>query len=154
MHCRTPGSADWASTLAYAAGSSIVLCDPENPARSPVEHLLVGHTDRVNCVKWFSLPDGRGLVDTALVSGSTDNNVRVWRLQDSARGVSGVLKGRGVARAEWTPEAVLKGHTGAVTCVDALCGNEGPTVVCSGSADGGSLPRLCPDSSGRGLPFS
>eukprot|EP00038_Savillea_parva_P004053 m.133558 g.133558 ORF g.133558 m.133558 type:complete len:1074 (-) comp11360_c0_seq2:78-3299(-) len=163
---RTPQSADWGEQLlTYAAGDTVVVRDPSHPGLPPT-HLLVGHSKRVNCVKWMGRVDaGGGRVPSrhGLVSGSTDCTVMVWRHARSSptcespsgsasAGTASASTTSGPATAtptsapvdttsqsggEWHVVATLTGHTGAVTCVDAMEATvSAPAVVCSGSADG------------------
>lgn len=67
---------------------------------------LVGHTKRVNSVKWLS--------KTELVSGSSDNTAIVWRLKNGA----------------YAP-FVLQ-HESNVNLVDGICKSDGVVVVTVG----------------------
>lgn len=57
-----------------------------------VDKSVVGHSGRVNCIKWLN--------EQFFVSGATDKTVCLWK--------------------NFEVEAVLKGHEESVTCVDGL----------------------------------
>ena len=79
--------------------------------------LLVGHTDKVNVVKFYTPPNGKLPL---LITGSVDKTIRIWRASSS----SPLL---------FTHAATLAGHEGSINCVAVTAGSD--TVV-SGAADG------------------
>jgi WD40 repeat protein len=83
------------------------------PLSSRVQGVLIGHGGRVTSLAWVSFisDDGCSFSDeTCLVSGSSDNSVRMWS-------ISHALSPNAVAG---TCAAVLVGHSGPVSSVAAL----------------------------------
>lgn len=83
-------------TLIYGACNAVieVSIDSENKCMK-TKRSAVGHSDRVNCVRWLD--------DDYFVTGATDKTVCLWKNLE-------VL-------------ATLKGHEESVTCVDGLIGH-------------------------------
>ncbi|KAI8793258.1 elongator complex protein 2 [Biomphalaria glabrata] len=103
---RCPFSADWGRNgiICFAYNHAVAVYKPEGFSFSAgIEKTYIGHTDKVNCVKWIN----NGIQDEfEIVSGSTDSTINVWQYrQDSAAS---------------EPICTLKGHTGSVTCLSAL----------------------------------
>ncbi|XP_077978293.1 elongator complex protein 2-like [Glandiceps talaboti] len=104
---RTPHCAHWGRNGLVAFGScrSIAVYQPKRQnGAGTILSMLNGHKDRVNCVKWIQCPVHCHGDETELVSGSTDNNVIVWKKD----------------KHEFKPIASLKGHNNAVTALDAI----------------------------------
>nr|XP_058967609.1 elongator complex protein 2-like [Pocillopora verrucosa]XP_058967610.1 elongator complex protein 2-like [Pocillopora verrucosa] len=128
---RTPLCVDWGRNgwLAYGACYSIALYRPKTAKSGSfgrVEHILNGHKDRVNCVRWIPRPGFEE--EDELVSGSTDKSVIVWQKnadQDYT----------------WKVSSVLEGHQGAVNAVAAVIlpvsdnSRATRTIIVSASAD-------------------
>eukprot|EP00899_Mesostigma_viride_P027213 jgi/Mesvir1/7677/Mv11647-RA.1 len=128
---RVSNAASWGSRfVAFGAHNSVTIYDP---AQTKVVATLPGHTDRVNAVRWVSPRHAfpfLGQLDPPpcqlLVSGSSDQSVRVWRL-DSACGT------------RWRHLATLRGHDGSVTALEALLLSDGTLLLVSIGADGSVL---------------
>ena len=79
--------------LLYGACNAVVVAKFDNIEKSwETTNALVGHYDRVNCVKWIG--------DDYFVTGSTDKSVCVWK--------------------DYIIEEKLTGHEASVTCVNGL----------------------------------
>lgn len=115
---RHPSAADWAPGLfAFGAGINIALWNPDNEtANYGVSTLLAGHTDVVNAVKILDF-NGK----TYIISGASDNTVRVWRKSDSN------------AFPFFEETQCLKEHSGAVNTIATLPENG---TFATGAADG------------------
>ncbi|KAK3587822.1 hypothetical protein CHS0354_019687 [Potamilus streckersoni] len=105
---RTPNVADWGrnSLLCFGTCRSVAICVPEGTSRNEVctiQATLMGHKDKVNCVRWIRHADHAP--ETELVSGSVDKTAICWKLKDG----------------EYKISNILIGHDGPVTAVDALC---------------------------------
>ncbi|KAJ8913600.1 hypothetical protein NQ315_013422 [Exocentrus adspersus] len=100
---QTPNVVHWGrnNLICYGSCNSVLIYDPNVGGGGKVMHTLVGHSKRVNSVKWLS---GVGnLFETELVSGSTDSLVFVWTLK------GGIYE-----------SVTLKGHESNVNIVDGL----------------------------------
>ncbi|KAF7284251.1 hypothetical protein GWI33_022248 [Rhynchophorus ferrugineus] len=80
---QTPTAADCSSfnKIAYGSCNSVLIYDPQYGSGGKVVHTLIGHTKRVNSVRWLRGRDMYGYPQD-LVSGGTDGNVIVWVHQD------------------------------------------------------------------------
>ncbi|KAI5803144.1 WD40-repeat-containing domain protein [Geopyxis carbonaria] len=107
---RHPAAADWSSsgTLAFGAGKTVALWNPDDPQLRGITATLKGHTEKVNAVRF--LPDGE-----TLISGSVDTTLRIWR--------GGAL----IATVEGA-------HTASINTI-ATCPQH-PRLFASGAADG------------------
>lgn len=89
---------------------------------------LVGHTGKVNCVRWAPSSATTSEPSTSyLFTGSADKTVRVWAWHgarpDDACGLPSAASGAAGAAAKegpWRCVAVLQGHEAPVTCLAAL----------------------------------
>ncbi|KAJ6120213.1 Elongator complex protein 2 [Penicillium sp. IBT 18751x] len=117
---RHPGSADWdvqTGVLAYGADNNVALWKPLDASCRGVYALLVGHSDKVSIIRFYTCPSTG---TRFLLTGSVDRTVRVWR-QDPA------------ALDHYRHVSILEGHTGSV---NALAVADGSDVVATGAADG------------------
>lgn len=89
----------------------------QDDSHKGVHALLVGHTDKVSAVKFYTCPSTSTKL---LLTGSVDHTVRVWR-QDSTE------------PRNFTHSFTLEGHTGSINAVAVA---EGSDIVASGAADG------------------
>jgi elongator complex protein 2 len=115
---RHPSAADWApGLLAFGASINVALWNPdEGKANYGIYTLLAGHTDAVNAVKILEFNGER-----FIISGASDNTVRVWRRCDSD------------AFPFFEESQCLKEHSGAVNTIATLPGSG---VFATGAADG------------------
>ena len=115
---RHASAADWApDLLAFGAGINVALWNPDDEkANYGVSTLLAGHTDAVNAVKILELNGER-----FIISGASDNTVRVWRRCDSN------------AFPFFEESQCLKEHSGAVNTIATL---PGTGTFATGAADG------------------
>ena len=107
---------------------------------------LLGHTDRVNCVRWLSAsdlglpqPSGAGAAlpaAAALASGSGDCSVRIW------------LWTPHTPQQPWRLAALLEGHSSPVTSVTTFALGGGALLLVSTSGDGEVLVWECSSSYG------
>ncbi|KAI8824379.1 quinon protein alcohol dehydrogenase-like superfamily [Fimicolochytrium jonesii] len=111
--------------VAFAAGRFVALYRPQDPARRGVKTTLVGHKDRVNCLRFLRRGTGAEQRDVGLVTGSADNTLRIWKQRDGDE--------------SWSCTAVLKGHTAGVSCLGVSRGRNIPgetDLVASAASDG------------------
>ncbi|KAM0700936.1 hypothetical protein Q7P35_012658 [Cladosporium inversicolor] len=115
---RHASAADWApGVLAFGAGINVALWNPDDEkANYGVSTLLAGHTDAVNAVKILDVKGER-----LIISGASDNTVRVWRRCDST------------AFPFFEESQCLKEHSGAVNTIATLPGTGN---FATGAADG------------------
>lgn len=115
---RHASAADWApGLLAFGAGINVALWNPDDEkANYGVSSLLAGHTDAVNAVKILEFNGER-----FIISGASDNTVRVWRRCDSD------------AFPFYQESQCLKKHSGAVNTITTL---PGTGTFATGAADG------------------
>ncbi|KAJ3283623.1 Elongator subunit elp2, partial [Borealophlyctis nickersoniae] len=125
---RVSEATDWAADgwAAVAAHCFIALYRPQDPTSRGIIATLRGHTDRVNCVRFLKRGSGLEQRDVALVSGSADRTLRIWRRRDDGR---------------WYTSAILSGHTAAVTCLAVARGRyipseQGEELLASAASDG------------------
>lgn len=104
---RTPQSADWGKNgqVIFAACNSIALFDPNFHGSAKIRQTFVGHTAKVNTVKWIS--------EYEFLSGSYDKFCILWNIEDSN------------APKMWK----LIGHEAGVTFVDAIRINDQWLIV-------------------------
>ena len=112
---RHPSAADWApGLLAFGAGQNVALWDPDDTNCIGITALLAGHTDVVNAVKIFDLPQERHLI-----TGGADKTIRIW-----------------TATSKGTPfkqTQCLIDHEGSINTVSILPASR---LFATGSADG------------------
>ncbi|KAE8360046.1 6PF2K-domain-containing protein [Aspergillus caelatus] len=117
---RHPAAADWdvqSGVLAFGADNNVALWDPKDKFQRGVYSLLVGHTDKVNAVRFYTYP----VTGTKfLVTAAADHTVRIWR------GVTGT-------HLQFTHAQTLEGHTSSI---NAIAVSDGADLVASGAADG------------------
>ncbi|KAL2815878.1 6-phosphofructo-2-kinase-domain-containing protein [Aspergillus granulosus] len=117
---RHPAAADWdvqSGILAYGADNNVALWDPLDETQRGVYSVLVGHSDKVTVVRFYTCPTtGTKL----LLTGSVDCTVRVWRADptDPQR---------------FTQAVTLMGHTGSINTIATA---EGLDIIATGAADG------------------
>jgi elongator complex protein 2 len=115
---RHASAADWApGVLAFGGGINVALWNPDHEkANYGISTLLAGHTDAVNAVKILDFNGER-----FIISGASDNTVRVWRRCDSN------------AFPYFEESQCLKEHSGAVNTIATL---PGTGTFATGAADG------------------
>ncbi|KAF7125501.1 hypothetical protein CNMCM5793_001740 [Aspergillus hiratsukae] len=117
---RHPAAADWdvqSGVLAFGADNNVALWDPRDTSQRGVYALLVGHTDKVSAVRFYTCPaTGTKL----LLTGSIDQTIRIWRADS-------------VNPTTFTHAHTLTGHTGSVNTIAAA---DGVDIIASGAADG------------------
>ncbi|KAI3138839.1 hypothetical protein CBS147325_6894 [Penicillium roqueforti] len=117
---RHPGAADWdaqTGLLAFGADNNVALWDPLDKNDRGIHALLVGHTDKVSVVRFYTCPASG---TRFIVTGSVDRTIRVWK-KDDADPHNYVLA------------STLEGHTGSV---NAIAVADGTDIIASGAADG------------------
>ncbi|KAE8156423.1 6PF2K-domain-containing protein [Aspergillus tamarii] len=117
---RQPAAADWdvhSGVLAFGADNNVALWDPKDKFQRGVYSLLVGHTGKVNAVRFYTSP----VTGTkSLVTAAADHTVRIWRA------VMGT-------HLQFTHAQTLEGHTSSI---NAIAVSDGADLVASGAADG------------------
>ncbi|KAJ5936481.1 hypothetical protein N7454_005116 [Penicillium verhagenii] len=117
---RHPGAADWdvqSGVLAFGADNNVALWEPLDQSHRGVYSLLVGHSDKVSAVKFYTCPSSGTRI---LLTGSVDRTIRGWQ-QDATEPRS------------YKHAFTLEGHTGSV---NAIAVTAGTNIVASGAADG------------------
>ncbi|KAJ6023279.1 uncharacterized protein N7446_013638 [Penicillium canescens] len=117
---RHPGAAQWdveTGVLAFGADNNVALWDPLDKHDRGVYALLVGHTDKVSVVRFYTCPSSG---TRFLITGSVDRTIRVWRMEYAET-------------RNYILAATLEGHTGSV---NAIAVTEGTDIIASGAADG------------------
>ncbi|KAG0160429.1 hypothetical protein PDIDSM_7958 [Penicillium digitatum] len=117
---RHPGAADWdvqTGVLAFGADNNVALWDPLDKTDRGIYALLVGHTDKVSVVRFYTCPASR---TRFIVTGSVDRTIRVWQ-EDKTDLHNYVLA------------STLEGHTSSV---NAIAVADGTDIIASGAADG------------------
>ncbi|KAL2003473.1 hypothetical protein VTN02DRAFT_3682 [Thermoascus thermophilus] len=117
---RHPAAADWdvqSGVLAFGADNNVALWDPTDKSQRGVYSLLVGHTDKINAVRFYTCPSTR---TKFLLTGSVDRTIRVWRSEPSSPH-------------HFTYTCALEGHEGSV---NAIAVAQGTDVIATGAADG------------------
>lgn len=117
---RHPGAADWdveTGVLAYGADNNVALWEPLDPSQKGVYALLVGHTDKVSVVRFYTCPSSSARL---IITGSVDHTIRLWR-QDSSDS------------RKYTQFSTLIGHTSSVNAIALASGSD---IIASGAADG------------------
>lgn len=110
---RIVGALSWSDTdvIAYAAHNAIIVADPNS---SRVLASLLGHTDIVNCVRWFpSLMHPQAATNNfsaVLASGSADKAIKIWLWSPSSSPSSSP---------SWSCAATLQGnhHSAAISSI-------------------------------------
>ncbi|KAG0206406.1 Elongator subunit elp2 [Mortierella sp. GBA30] len=108
---------------AFGAHYSVALYYPMDSARRGVHATLQGHTNRVNCVAFLNRGRELEQKNVAIVSGSADKTVRIWKRQGE----------------KWVCSAVLEGHTGSVVTIGVVKAKSILTdkdLLATGSGDG------------------
>ncbi|KAJ3642069.1 hypothetical protein Zmor_024887 [Zophobas morio] len=110
---QTPTAAHWGQNnlVCYAACNSVLIYDPKWGSGGKVVATLIGHTKRVNTVRWL----GGSSDKNELVSGSTDHTAVVWSCREGV----------------YNPYT-LKAHESTVNLVDGVYKKEGTVVVTVG----------------------
>ncbi|EPS26091.1 hypothetical protein PDE_01027 [Penicillium oxalicum 114-2] len=117
---RHPGAADWdvqSGVLAFGADNNVALWEPLDNSTRGVYALLVGHSDKVSVVKFYTCPSTSAKF---LLTGSVDRTIKVWRQKESD------LRNYELALS-------LEGHEGSV---NAIAVADGTDIVATGAADG------------------
>ena len=144
----SPHSCAWAADglVAFASNRTVSIYSPSSEDHKRVVCTLRGHTDRVNCVAWFTpsaasvgLAGGGsssgeaehqdGACCSELVSGSVDRTVIVWRIKRTHRADDGES-----LCVEMVQSQVLSHHSDVVVSV-ATCSVNGTEWIASSSAD-------------------
>ena len=104
------------SLVAFGADVNVALWQPQDLSQKGIRILLRGHTEKVTAVRFRVSKEHDG---DALVSGSSDGEIRVWRGlgQDST----------------WKSSASVKAHDGAVNIITFLSGS---AIFATGGVDG------------------
>ncbi|CEO58463.1 hypothetical protein PMG11_03187 [Penicillium brasilianum] len=117
---RHPGAADWdvqSGMLAFGADNNVALWNPLDDSHKGVYALLVGHSDKVSVVRFYTCPASG---TKFLLTGSVDRTIKVWKQEEcDSRNYNQV--------------ASLHGHEGSV---NAIAVADGTDIVASGAADG------------------
>ncbi|KAJ5358535.1 Elongator complex protein 2 [Penicillium cataractarum] len=117
---RHPGAADWdvqSGVLAFGADNNVALWEPLDDSHKGVYALLVGHSDKVSVVRFYTCPASGAKF---LLTGSVDRTIKVWKQEESdSRNFKQV--------------ASLEGHEGSV---NAIAVADGTDIVATGAADG------------------
>ncbi|CAG9817395.1 unnamed protein product [Phaedon cochleariae] len=117
---QTPTIAHWGKNnlICYGSCNSVLIYNPDYGSGGKVIDTLIGHSKRVNSVKWLT---GLNIInEIELISGSTDCTICVWSLEgDIYKGVT------------------LEGHSSNVNLVDGLYkqSDRNETVLVSISMD-------------------
>ncbi|RUS29085.1 WD40-repeat-containing domain protein [Jimgerdemannia flammicorona] len=110
--------------VAFGTHHAVALYYPQDPQCRGIVATLPGHTGRVNCVEFINRGNELDQTNVAIVSGSADKTVKIWKL----------AKGR-----KWVNSATLTGHTGgidAIGCMRAPSIAGEPDLLATGSGDG------------------
>ncbi|KAJ5825492.1 hypothetical protein N7474_002630 [Penicillium riverlandense] len=117
---RHPAAADWdaeSGVLAFGADNNVALWDPLEPSQRGVYSLLVGHTDKVSVVRFYTCPSSGAKL---LLTGSVDHTIRIWRTD-------------GPGSRNYAYAYTLSGHTASVNAIGVA---DDTDVIASGAADG------------------
>ncbi|KAL4944724.1 hypothetical protein BDV06DRAFT_210045 [Aspergillus oleicola] len=117
---RHPAAADWdvhSSILAYGADNNVALWEPLDESQRGVYSVLVGHTDKVSVVRFYTCPTTG---TKFLLTGSVDCTVRIWRADP-------------IDQRRFSLALTLTEHTGSV---NAIATNEALDIIATGAADG------------------
>ncbi|KAI9923561.1 hypothetical protein AWENTII_000528 [Aspergillus wentii] len=117
---RHPAAADWdvqSGVLAFGADNNVALWDPRDTSQHGVYSLLVGHTDKVSVVKFYTCPTTGAKF---LLTGSVDHTLRLWRTDSTES-------------RQYVHAHTLEGHTGSVNAIAIANGSD---IIASGAADG------------------
>ncbi|OJJ97366.1 hypothetical protein ASPACDRAFT_46219 [Aspergillus aculeatus ATCC 16872] len=117
---RHPAAADWdvrTGVLAFGADNNVALWNPDDSTQRGVYSLLVGHTDKVSAVRFYTCP----ITDTKyLLTGSVDHTIRLWRVHSADS-------------RQFVHVHTLEGHTGSINTIAVADGHD---IVATGAADG------------------
>ncbi|KAK2872088.1 hypothetical protein FQN49_002567 [Arthroderma sp. PD_2] len=118
---RNPAAADWhhqSGLLAFGANNNVAIWNPSDQHDRGVFALLVGHTDKVNAVKFYTSPTTGSIL---LITGGSDHTIRVWKPDTSSP-------------PKFSQVAVVeKQHEGSLNCLEVAGGSD---IFVSGAADG------------------
>ncbi|KAL2816386.1 6-phosphofructo-2-kinase-domain-containing protein [Aspergillus cavernicola] len=117
---RHPAAADWdvqSGVLAYGADINVALWDPKEESKRGVYSVLVGHTDKVSVVRFYTCPTTETKL---LLTGSVDRTVRIWRAEP-------------IDQRRFTNVLTLTGHAGSI---NTIATSEGLDIIATGAADG------------------
>ncbi|EFR03286.1 elongator complex protein 2 [Nannizzia gypsea CBS 118893] len=118
---RNPTAADWhheSGLLAFGANNNVALWNPLDQNDRGVYTLLVGHTDKVNAVKFYTSPANGSIL---LLTGGSDHTIRIWKPDTSSS-------------PKFSQVAVVEGqHEGSLNCIEVA---RGSNIFVSGAADG------------------
>ncbi|KAF9892182.1 hypothetical protein FE257_002588 [Aspergillus nanangensis] len=117
---RHPAAADWdvqSGVLAFGADNNIALWDPRDDTQRGVHSLLVGHTDKVSAVRFYTCTSTGTKI---LITGSVDHTIRLWKADVNDP-------------SQFMLAHTLQGHTGSVNTIATAIGTD---IVASGAADG------------------
>lgn len=106
----------------------------QDSSRRGVKATLQGHSARVNCVAFLNRGHELDQKNVAIVSGSADKTVRIWKRHKH----SCEEKSDG-SNSSWVCSAVLSGHTGSVTTIGVVRARSiqgDKDVLATGSVDG------------------
>lgn len=130
-HCAHPrNDALAALRVVYhrALSSCSIPCDLQE---ARILGTLLGHTDRVNCVRWLppgALPPAQ---PAAVASGASDGSVRIWQWTPGTPGQP------------WRVAAVLSAHAAPVTSLAVLPLPAGGLLLVSTAGDGEAAVWEC-----------
>lgn len=80
----------------FALVASLFLFQRDNGA-GLITKLLKGHRGKVHCVKWLNRNTKRTkTAELELISGASDSNIIVWKIQDGSVSVQYLVKCRTV----------------------------------------------------------
>ncbi|PGH14446.1 hypothetical protein AJ79_03089 [Helicocarpus griseus UAMH5409] len=130
---RHPAAADWdhySGILAFGADNNVALWDPADRNHTGVYALLTGHADKVNAVKFYTLPSPISSSDSCrfLLTGSADRTIRVWQQQPASTTTTFAA-----TRPSFAHVATLHGHENSINCFAVAQGSD---IFVSGAADG------------------
>ncbi|KAL3455706.1 6-phosphofructo-2-kinase-domain-containing protein [Aspergillus heterothallicus] len=117
---RHPAAADWdvqSGILAYGADNNVALWDPLDETQRGVYSVLVGHSNKVSVVRFYTCPTTGAKL---LLTGSVDCTVRIWRAESTDP-------------RQFTQAVTLAEHTSSI---NAIATAEGLDIIATGAADG------------------
>ncbi|KAL4426818.1 hypothetical protein ABPG77_006604 [Micractinium sp. CCAP 211/92] len=127
---RVKGALHWGEQglVAFGAHNAVMIYHPEE---ARILGTLLGHTDRVNCVRWLP-PAALPLAQpAALASGASDGSVRIWQWTPGTPGQP------------WRVAAVLSAHAAPVTSLAVLPLPAGGLLLVSTAGDGEAAVWEC-----------
>ncbi|KAM5439669.1 Elongator subunit elp2 [Microsporum ferrugineum] len=118
---RNPAAADWhhqSGLLAFGANNNVAIWNPSDKNDRGVYTLLVGHTDKVNAVKFYTFSTNGSIL---LITGGSDHAIRIWKSDSSSP-------------PNFSQVAVVEGqHGGSLNCIEVASKSN---IFVSGAADG------------------